>query len=182
MADQWYFWHDTEILGPFTGKQLFDLATAGNIIPTDTVWKNGIEEGVPASRIQHLFPAVLADSPGNALLPSAESLATKAESPGPAPVENAAKSAEPIPVEPVQRWGDGGSGVPKNKARATAGKGAVIMGQDGINVRFRMKCTTCGQEDSSWKTLPIARGTMRVVFYCNKCRKQKHCEINGHLG
>ena len=185
MADQWYFWHETEILGPFSGQELLALATAGDIIPTDTVWKNGIEGGVPASRIQHLFPAVLADIPVDELLASAESPAAAIEeAPAAAPVESAAKPAEavvPVPVNPPQRWGDGGGGQPKNKARATAGKGAVIMGQDGVTVRFRMKCTECKYEDSSWKTLPIARGTMRVVFYCPKCRKRRQCEINGYL-
>jgi hypothetical protein len=177
MADQWYYWHDAAVLGPFSGKQLFDLATAGEIIPTDTVWKNGVEAGVQASRVNHLFTAV----PGSELPVTA----TAQVEPG---VETAAKAAadseaKPAPVkpEPAPRW-DAVNNSQGGKARAVAGKGAVLVGQDGKTVKFRMKCTTCGYEDSSWKTIPITRGTTRAVFFCTKCRKQRHAEINGFIG
>ena len=59
--------------------------------------------------------------------------------------------------------------------------GAVIVGKDGTNVKFRMKCTACGHEDSSWKTMRITRGTTRSSFYCPKCRKRRDAEIHGTL-
>ena len=55
MADQWYYWHDTEVLGPFTGNQLADLAAVGTILWTDLVWKEGVERGVPAGDVRNLF-------------------------------------------------------------------------------------------------------------------------------
>ncbi len=184
MIDQWYYWHDAEVLGPFSGKQLFDLAAAGEIIPTDTVWKAGVEAGVQASRVQHLFPPVLPTAPGSELLVPAVVQATPGvETASPVPADSAGKPAEvapPVAPEPVQRW-DGANNSKGGKARAVAGAGAVIVGQDGKNVKFLMKCTTCSFQSSTWKTIPITRGTTRVVFYCNKCRKQKHAEVNGFL-
>jgi hypothetical protein len=65
-------------------------------------------------------------------------------------------------------------------ARAVAGKGAMIIGQDGKTVKFRMKCTTCGKEDSSWKSIAIPHGVARAGFYCAKCRKRRDAEIYGY--
>ncbi|HEV3437692.1 MAG TPA: DUF4339 domain-containing protein [Gemmata sp.] len=185
MIDQWYYWHDAEVLGPFSGKQLFDLAAAGQIIPTDTVWKDGVEGGVQASKVQHLFPPVLPAGPGSELpVPAIVQAAPGVETAGAAPADSAAKPASatpPVPPEPIQRW-DGVNNSKGGKARAVAGTGAVIVGQDGKNVKFLMKCPTCSFQSSTWKTIPITRGTTRVVFYCNKCRKQKHAEVNGFIG
>ncbi len=58
----------------------------------------------------------------------------------------------------------------------------MIVGQDGTTVKFRKKCTTCNHEDRSWQTIPIPRGTIRVAFYCPKCRKQRQVEIHGQMG
>ena len=173
MAEQWYYWHESGILGPFSGKQLTALAEAGDILPTDTVWKDDVEEGVQASKVKHLFPM----SPG--LITSAvpcvgtdDETATKDETASP---------VAPFAAEPLSRW-DAVRQSTSGRARAVAGIGAVIVGQDGKNVKFRKKCTTCGFEDSSWKTLPITRGTTRMNFYCPKCRKQRQVEVHGHLG
>jgi hypothetical protein len=157
VADQWYYWHELDILGPFSGKQLAALAAAGNIVPTDTVWKDGVEGGVQASRVQHLFVT-----------------------PSVAPDGEAKSEAMPVAVEPAPKW-DAVRQPTSGRARAVAGVGAVIVGQDGKTVKFRKKCTTCGYEDSSWKTIPITRGTTRVTFYCQKCRKQKQVEVHGHV-
>jgi hypothetical protein len=67
------------------------------------------------------------------------------------------------------------------KGRATAGRGAIVVAQDGINVKYRKKCTVCGHEDSAWHTMPIRNGPTRVPFYCPKCRKSRDVEIMGHL-
>ena len=44
-------------LGPFSGRELRDLAVCGLLLPTDTVWKAGIEKGVAAALVKHLFPS-----------------------------------------------------------------------------------------------------------------------------
>jgi hypothetical protein len=57
MPDQWYYGPRATRLGPFTAQQLKDLAAAGKIQQTDTIWKEGVEQGVPATRVKNLFPA-----------------------------------------------------------------------------------------------------------------------------
>ncbi len=41
--------------GPVTGKQLKQLASEGTLSRTDLVWKDGLEQGVPAGKIKGLF-------------------------------------------------------------------------------------------------------------------------------
>lgn len=175
MKRQWYYWHDLEVLGPFSDQQLTDLATAGGILRDDIVWREGVEGGVPAHKVQHLFAA--------ALLPEATSAAS--ESPL-APVATAAPEAKaaaetPAAETPASTW-DRGRATSSGKSRATAGRGTTIVGQDGKNVKFRMKCLTCNHEDSSFKSMSIPRGTAKATFYCPKCRKRCSVEIHGHLG
>jgi hypothetical protein len=172
MADQWYYWRDSDVLGPFSGRQLADLAAAGTLLPSDTVWKGEDEQGFPARRIQNLFPPAT-PTPDAGGVPKPAGTAPEA---APAP-----PAAAPVEPPPAPRW-DAGRQANAGRARAVAGKGAVLVGQDGTTVKFRKKCTTCGYEDSSWKTIPIPRGSVRVVFYCPKCRKQRQVEIHGQMG
>jgi transposase-like protein len=60
-------------------------------------------------------------------------------------------------------------------------RGAVIVGQDGVNVKYKKKCLTCGHADSSWHTAPIRNGVIKAVFFCPKCRKSRDVEIKGSL-
>jgi hypothetical protein len=79
------------------------------------------------------------------------------------------------PLHPIAGW----QTKPGGQGRATAGKGAIIVGQDGTNVQFRKKCTTCGHEDNCRSRMPIRQGTTKVGFYCSKCRKRREVEIQG---
>ena len=138
MVDQWFYGRGADITGPVSGPELAALAAAGTVQPTDTVWRDGVEDGVPAGQVPDLFAA-----------------------------------AAPPAAAPT------GYRAPTTRGRAVAGKGATIVGQDGATVKFRMKCTTCGKEDSSWKSIPIPRGVTRTGFYCIKCRKRRDVEIYG---
>src|SRR5260370_29812525 len=62
MAGGWYYAHDDDKLGPFSGEQLKEFAASGVILPTDTVWKGGVEAGVLASRIKNLFSPAAANA------------------------------------------------------------------------------------------------------------------------
>src|SRR5688500_5415354 len=55
MADHWYFAWGGEKFGPFTPTQLQELTALGKIQPTDTVWKEGVTQGVLASHVKNLF-------------------------------------------------------------------------------------------------------------------------------
>jgi GYF domain 2 len=57
MAVQWYYGTGESRQGPFSAQQLQALAADGSIQPTDTVWKEGVAQGVPAHRVKHLFAA-----------------------------------------------------------------------------------------------------------------------------
>jgi hypothetical protein len=198
VADLWYYSHDKQKIGPCSARRMKELAADGSILPTDVVWKEGVEKGVAANKVKHLFqpaapaqqrpeddpvvPAVApvgwVEAPPSPVVPEPvppeEAAVTEAELPAPplAP-------AEPPPVAPdasASNWQQ-----PARKGRATAGRGAVLVGQDGVTVKFRKKCTTCGHVDSSWQTMPIRNGTMRSSFYCPKCRKSRDVEVNGSL-
>ncbi len=62
MADQWYYAKEGCKVGPFSGRELKELAACGVILPTDTVWKEGVATGVLARRVRNLFPPLKADA------------------------------------------------------------------------------------------------------------------------
>jgi len=190
MPNQWFYGRGSEIIGPVSGSELAELAASGKVLPTDTIWLEGRESGVPAAKFKVLFPAKASPSgAGASELPGGEASAVaevaapsdpaalgshEAGTPAtlaagePAPAESAA--AAPVAPRPP---------APTRSARATAGKGTIIIGQDGKNVKYRGKCSICGKEDSSWKSIAIPRGTARVSFFCPKCRKRQEGEIYG---
>lgn len=60
VADLWFYGRGAELFGPFSGWQVAELADAGVVLKTDTVWEDGNEDGVAADQIPHLFPATVA--------------------------------------------------------------------------------------------------------------------------
>ncbi len=168
MAVSWFYGRGSDITGPVSGSQLSALALSGELLRTDTVWQDGNEHGVPGGKVRNLFPSA-PTMEAEAITVISEPIAVEPET----IVEEA--------VAPVAAAGGqmAGTLVPK-RGRASAGKGAVIVGQDGTTVKFRMKCTVCGREDSSWKSIPIPRGIARSSFYCIKCRRRREAEIHGY--
>jgi len=219
MADRWYYVHgalrtDSARNGPFSSRELTGLVASGQIVPTDTVWKEGIEKGVLARRVRNLFPpgpVLPAVSAGPPFIPVPSPALASPEAPAPAnpppaikpelassAVEvGASQPAKKPELGPVNLPDDIGllpegeapvqPGIPPlqpkhvRKGRAVAGKGAMIVGQDGTHVKFKKKCTTCGHEESTRHTLKIANGVTRIAFFCPKCRKRREVEINGYL-
>jgi hypothetical protein len=186
MPDQWFYAHDAEKLGPFSSAQLLELATAGKIQPTDTVWKAGIDTGVPAAKVKRLFPATQTDTAPAAKVDTPP----PPPAPPPPPVETPSTSSPSPPVgrfEPLIKETAppaSSSGMPKvqtRKGRATAGQGAVIVSQDGTTVQYIKKCIKCGHADASKSRMPIKHGTTRIGYYCPKCKKLRPVEIQGIL-
>jgi GYF domain 2 len=192
MADRWFYAHDVNKIGPFSGRQLHDLAVSGQILPTDTVWKEGIHRGVFASKVQYLF------LPTPSLAASVS--ASVPVSPVPSPCLPAASSPtsvgltanvqptafsedlqlvpeEKVPITPKP---PNAPQPPVRKRRAIVVKGAVIVNQDGVRVQYRKKCMVCSFEESSWSTMPIPNGMTRAGFFCPKCRKRQSVEIQGY--
>lgn len=195
MADRWYYSHNDQVIGPCSGQQLKEFAACGQILPTDTVWKEGIERGSLARKVRYLFQPGLVDtspaSTGNLLakfafqestaLPPSEAPAREAETVASILVPAVlARDTEPPPQQKITGPPNPSSYQPKRNKRAVAGKGVMIVGQDGINVKYRKKCTACGYEDSCWNSMPIPTGSTRVSLFCPKCKKRRDGEIQGY--
>jgi hypothetical protein len=202
MADRWFYTHDGQKNGPCSGQQLKEFAACGGILPTDTVWKDGIAKGSLARKVRYLFPPGQVDasraSTGNLLAKPAllqSSTLTPSEERTPAVQSESLKSKAPATeAETVESimvpavLAEDAEIPPQNKApatlnqrnrRAVAVKGVMIVGQDGTTVKYRKKCTVCGYEDSCWNTMAIPTGSTRVSFFCPKCRKGRDGEIHG---
>src|SRR5688572_9956132 len=99
MTRQWYYGRGAEITGPVSDRELFDLAGGGHILPTDTVWRDQIESGVPASRVKNLFPP---DRIASVPVLEAPAAATH-HSPEPAAVVEALPVVVPAPAKKTGR-------------------------------------------------------------------------------
>jgi hypothetical protein len=94
MSSAWFYSGDGKgKMGPVSSAQLQALAREGQIKPADLVWKEGMAQWTPGSKINGLFPA--------------GSAAFKA-SPPDSPVMKEPTGAQP-PVKPSARTGDEGS-------------------------------------------------------------------------
>jgi hypothetical protein len=207
MADKWFFAHDGALYGPFSAGQLQDQAAAGLVLPLDTVWKEGLDRRVLASKVRRLF----ADAPV-ATFPAAEELTAASPAllapeepatpvsrhgandydPEPAPLE---KSSSPSPSSlaptpqlkaegakaetPASAAGPRPPAPEKRQRRVLSAKGALLSSQDGVMVKFRKQCLTCKYLDNSMTNMPIPNGAARLNFYCPKCRKSRQIEIQG---
>jgi hypothetical protein len=68
MASDWFYTRNGEKHGPVSSTELRQLATRGQLLPTDLIWKQGMAQWVAASRANKLFSDA---SPGP---PASESL------------------------------------------------------------------------------------------------------------
>lgn len=68
---EWHVAIDGQEQGPVSGAQLRQMASSGRLSPTDLVWKEGMKDWVPASKVKGLFvsenpysaPASMDDGP-----------------------------------------------------------------------------------------------------------------------
>lgn len=61
MANAWYYTRGGKKEGPVSSQELKHLAESGQLQPTDQVWKDGMAQGVPASKIKGVFPSSQAE-------------------------------------------------------------------------------------------------------------------------
>lgn len=183
MSTLWFYAHDEKKLGPFSQRQLKELAVAGAILPMDTVWQEGVEKGVLASRVKNLFVRAAAKT--------AQSIddARQAAVAGPfPPAEATPPTASPtleidgnVTLVPLESYAakaqPKAAKQPPKRGRAFAVKGADIEGQDGVNARYRKKCIECGHKDSSSHVILISNKVHKENFFCPKCRKRRDVEI-----
>lgn len=76
MASQWRYIRNGQQLGPVSSADLQRLAAAGQLSPTDMVWREGLPNWMPASKISALWPAgtAPASAPASSAIPMAEVL------------------------------------------------------------------------------------------------------------
>jgi outer membrane biosynthesis protein TonB len=201
MPDLWYYEHEMKKCGPVTAHELRKIAATGVIRQTDTIWKEGVEKGVPAARVKNLFaptPAapvadgVAAAGTGEAL-GAGQALGAGLPTPPPAPPppSEPATPAEPpaavaaapesAPAEVEKPPAPAPPKQPVKKARAVAVRGVVLGNQDGTHVQFKKKCVVCGHEDPNKVRVPIKSGINRISFFCTKCKKVRQAEFQGVL-
>jgi hypothetical protein len=73
MANEWHYTKDGQRFGPVSGQQLKELAATGQLGPDDLVWKEGMKQWLPASKVKGLLPGPGAtttqDKPGTLVKP-----------------------------------------------------------------------------------------------------------------
>jgi hypothetical protein len=174
----WYYSRGAQRIGPFSTTQLKQLADSGEILRTDTIWKDRREKGVVAGLLKNLYsvvPALVAVVP--AVVTAAPASATRAPLVDPDDVQAVAPAPPPKQVAVSKR----ADAAPSRKCRAIAVKGAEIVSQDGAQARYRRMCKECGHKDSSCRTIAIANRPAHSFFFCPKCRKRRDVIIHGHM-
>jgi hypothetical protein len=184
MSDQWYYGYGKFRNGPVTSAELRALAESGRIQPGDTIWKEGIAEGLRASQVKNLFPPDFAELLPEIIQPAEQGRSSpEMLSLGSQPELKPVSTVEPTPaVEPPKAEKPPVKPpAPVRKGRAIGARGAILLGQDGVSVRYRKKCIKCGFEDPATNRMPIKNGTTRTSFFCRQCRKLQPVEIQGSM-
>jgi hypothetical protein len=159
-SDNWYIARGDEEMGPFSVYELKEMGAAGKIEPTDSVWKEGMPNRIPATRVKGLIPAETETVPA----PATD------EAPARTPEQD---EAERRRLELMKK------DLEVRKRRVTGVKGAIILSQDGKEARIRKKCIKCGTEDRSRSTIRILPGASRTTFFCPECRRVYPVEVTG---
>jgi WD40 repeat protein len=72
MPQNWYYAAGEQKLGPYSASQLRQLATTGQLRPTDMVWKEGMKQWAAAGSVKGLFPPTADRPPAVASPPTSE--------------------------------------------------------------------------------------------------------------
>jgi GYF domain 2 len=166
MTGQYFFAHGETKHGPYTADQMRDLATAGKIQRTDLVWQEGMKLRFQAALVEFLFEDSAAATETDDSVKSQGEPAAATE----APPEPTADRVFEKAVRPQEK---------DRPKRVVSIKGGVLCTQDGKHVQFRKKCTVCGYEEQGRTTLLIRAVTMKIPFFCRKCRKGRVTEMLG---
>ena len=115
MASQWYQVKDGEQVGPYSSPQLRQLALDGELSPDDLVWKEGLADWAPASKVKGLFlvphagdrkagltiPATLPSYLAGPAASSTQTAVTSDPEPLPSAQSPATEPIEQLATEPV---------------------------------------------------------------------------------
>lgn len=138
----WHVSRDGQQHGPYDDKTLRDLATQGRLVPTDFIWKEGMGDWVPASKLKGLFgdqaaagasPAVGEKQAGKPVAASAAPAKTNVTPATAAPV-----TAQPSPRAAAQPAAT--AARQPQRARRTRTRRAAADASAGWGVRLAMIC------------------------------------------
>jgi hypothetical protein len=161
-SDNWYVARGDQELGPFSVFELKEMGEAGKIEPTDAVWREGMPNRVPATRVKGLLPVG----------PTETDTSVSQETAAP-PMTPEQEAEERRRAELKKK------DLEVRKRRITGVKGAIVLSQDGKEARIRKKCIKCGTEDRSRSTIKILPGASRTTFFCPNCRRVYPVEVTG---
>jgi len=88
MADQWYYSQQGQRKGPLSEEQFKQLASSGQLKPTDMVWKSGMDKWIQASKVKGLFASAASNEPPPIAPPSDNGVPNKRINPILAAVAN----------------------------------------------------------------------------------------------
>ncbi len=108
MSEQWYYARAGKQAGPVSAAELKQLASAGQLSPTDHVWKNGMAKWELATKVKGLFSAPVA--------PMAQAVPSSPPVPAAAPVPTAAS----VPAAVPQPLAVGGAATAKDASRTSS--------------------------------------------------------------
>ena len=174
MVPRYFYAHDETSSGPWSAAEMRSLAAAGRIVVADTVWQEGTTLRVSASRVKGLF-AALAVEPATIASPLPEPVRSAVVPEPAAAVEAPPVPTAEVPVKPAAAR----PAAPARQKRVIGIKGGILMGQDGMDVKYKKKCPKCGHEDPCRSSAPIRVGVARIPYYCRTCRKGRAVEITG---
>jgi|SRR5579884_505724 len=204
MSDLFNVVRNGKWFGPYSPAQLRALAASGKLRSTDGIWKDGMVQAVAAAKVKNLFPpptpqprpsdtVVIEKTPAPlSPTPAVSPSGVVAVDPSPTPPEEVPETpakdvaavplALPAPATQPSEQKTGTNAVAPSRPRmrrAMAGKGAILLSQDGYHVHYRKKCSQCSFEDTCRSTMLINIGSTRSHFFCPKCRKNREVEIQG---
>lgn len=181
VADRWYYAHDNIRLGPFTGQQLHNLAETGQILLMDTVWKEGVAQGVVAHKVKSLFTAA------QLVVPAAAGPAPPAEEPAPAAAPGPTDAGMPICAEATVAADDGPvaaaapvDAIAQQPAPAPA-ESAAIMGPTILEAVSSPATTKGAPAAPAKKGRAVAGKGITIISQDGKLVKfKKKCPDCGH--
>lgn len=123
MAGEWYYEREGQQTGPVSAADLKKLAGEGTLTPETLVWKSGLKEWTPASRVKGLFPSETTGTASAAATTADAAVSAPAPTPAPAP----ATPTAPAGGEGGTGSAAGGGGV-EQTAGAAEGKSGGFFG------------------------------------------------------
>jgi len=179
MADQWYFASGQNKLGPFTSSEMRALAASGRLQPQDTVWKEGVDAGVAASRIKNLFHGRdVASSRTEVSVPPPREPTVKHEAPPSPTPDEALPIDKSIPSDADLSLAEFRNGEPLHKDGSEPGP--VTSSPTSLPVETQSPADSRLKKKERKGTVIGASGAIvvsqdgRTVQFRKKCRKYGH--------